>query len=483
MNQLRSALLLLVLYIATPTFAQDVIYSQYDKYDFRTGDYAVVGMTGGLLYNYRSTADGQMLDAYDDSMNKIATVLLDFFPRKIYQTRFITYPEKIIILYQSLEGNKVVQYAALLDDRGRLKGKPLELGEAKTGILGATKTYFSSAISENKKAILIYRANDKSSEIEFEGKWLDDNLTITKRSRATFKTDNAVEHGEVNIANDGNIYMAAYTPTGARDYADQYWIMTMTPGANKFEARELPLESKFAASGYMKIDNINNRIYFGGFFSNKKNGTNNGIIYASYDIPSGTFTNRKFIPFDAGMINAEPGKHKSPSFDNYEVKQLIVKNDGGFVLISEVHFVTTRSNYMPGMGYYSYYNPYNTSLIHEYHFNDIMALSYNKDGQRDWVTYVPKEQYSQEDGGAFSSYALLNSGGTLAFLYNDFNSARSRIQLATIEADGKLDIHSFTADGNDAPDWLPRSGKQVASRILIVPCFHKKQICFAKVVF
>ncbi|MCW3123628.1 MAG: hypothetical protein JWQ38_3120, partial [Flavipsychrobacter sp.] len=117
--------------------AQEVIYSQYDKYDFRTGDYGVVGMVGGRLYNYRNSSDGAMLDAYDDSMNKIATVLLDFFPEKIYQTRFISYSDKIIILYQSLEGSKVVQYAALLDEKGRLKNKPLELGEVKMGFLGA----------------------------------------------------------------------------------------------------------------------------------------------------------------------------------------------------------------------------------------------------------------------------------------------------------------------------------------------------------
>ena len=84
MKYLKSALILLLFfYLPETTFAQDVIYSQYDKYDFRAGDYAVVGMTGGLLYNYRNTSDGAMLDAYDDSMNKTATVLLDFFPEKM----------------------------------------------------------------------------------------------------------------------------------------------------------------------------------------------------------------------------------------------------------------------------------------------------------------------------------------------------------------------------------------------------------------
>ena len=484
MNYLRSAItLLLCIFFSGKILAQEVTYSQYDKYDYRNDDYAVVGMTGGHMYTYRNTSDGALLDAYDDSMNKTATILLDFFPDKIYQTRFISYPDKIIILYQALESNKVVQYAALLDDKGRLKNKPVQLGEVKTGLLGATKTYFSSSVSENKKMILIYRANDKGKEIDFDGKWLDDNLTIVKRSHTSYNTDNTVQHGELNIANDGVIYMAAFTPVGSENYADQFWIMTLAPGAVKFDAKELALQSKFAASGYMKVDNVNNRVYFGGFYSDKKNGSYNGIIYAAYDIPTGTFTTNKFIPFDQDLIKAAGARRHNHTFDNYEVKQLIVKNDGGFVLISEVHFVTTRSNYTPGLGYYSYYNPYMTTMVHEYHYNDIMALAYNKDAVREWGSYIPKEQYSQEDGGVFSSYALLNTGGSLAFLFNDFNTAHSRIQLATLAADGKTDIHSFTAEGNDYPDWLPRSGKQVAARVLVVPCFHKKQICFAKVVF
>jgi hypothetical protein len=267
--------------------AQDVLYSQYDKFDFHGDEYAVVGMTGDYLYTYHNTSEGAMLDAYDDSMNKKATVLLDFFPQKIYQTRFIAYPDKIIILYQALESNKVVQYAALLDEKGRLKGRPIELGYVKTGIFGATRVYFSSAISDNKKNILIYSANDKGSEVEFDGKWLDDKLTIVKRSKATFKADNTVQHGEVNISNDGTVYIAAYTTVGAQNYADQFWILQLPQGATKFEPKELPLEEKYAASGYMKVDNVNNRVYFGGFYSDKKNGNYNGIIFAAYDIAAG----------------------------------------------------------------------------------------------------------------------------------------------------------------------------------------------------
>lgn len=484
-NVLFSLFLALFLGSAWEGRCQDVIYSPYDKFDFHSGEYDVVGMTGGYLYNYRNSPEGAMLDAFDDSMNKVATIILDFFPNKIYQVKFISYPDKIIILYQALESNKVVQYAALLDEKAHLVNKPIELGSVKTGIFGAMKNYFYSSVSEDKKHIFIYTINSKSKGIELDGKWLDDSLKLQKRGHASFQTDEVVSYGELNLSNQGTIYMAAYTAIGAQNYADQFWILSLPEGENKFTPIQMDLHEKFAASGYMKIDNINNHVYFGGFYSSKKNGTNEGIIYASYDVASGAFQNLKFIPFDEHLTSAAGERHKNHAFDNYSVKQLIVKNDGGFVMISEIQFVTTRSSYMPGMGYYSsFYSPYsNTTLVREYHYNDIMALSYDKDGVRQWSSIIPKEQYSQEDAGTFSSYLLLNSGGSLVFLYNDFNTSHSRIQLAALDPDGQTSFNYFTSEGNEHPDWLPRAGKQVAAKILIVPCLHKRQICFAKVMF
>lgn len=484
MKIFRLALVLLLL--VTPLSrvqSQDVIYSAYDKFDFRDDDYDIVGVTGGRLFTYAHQSEGAQLNAYDDSMNKVATILLDFFPERIYKVKFIAYPDKIITLYQALESNKVIQYAALLDNLGRLVGKPVQLGSVKTGIFGATKVYFSAEVSENKKYILVYNASDHGRDIDFDGKWLDDKLNIVKRCKASYSADNAVSHGDLALSNEGTVFLPLFTTSGALNYADQFWILKLLPGASRFEARELPLGDKYGASGYLKMDNVNNRIYFGGFYSNKKNGGFDGIIFADYDVASGDFRNHKFIPFDNKLIDAAGARRKNHAFDNYEVKQLVVKNDGGFVLVSEVHYITTRSNYMPGFGYYSYYSQYMNTMVREYHFDDIMALSYNSDGTRIWSSFIPKFQYSQEDGGVFSSYALLNTGGTLAFLFNDFNVSRSRIQLATIDADGKTDIHSFTAEGNDNPDWLPRSGRQVSPRDLVIPCFHKRQICFAKVMF
>jgi hypothetical protein len=163
---------------------------------------------------------------------------------------------------------------------------------------------------------------------------------------------------------------------------------------------------------------------------------------------------------------------------------MIIKKDGGFVLVSEDFYITTRSGNAQWGGYYSTYNmPFNAPSIREYNYEDILALSYDADGNNEWHAFVRKSQYSQEDGGVFSSYALVNTGGALGFLFNDFNSRASRIQFATIDGTGKQDIRSLSSGDGSSPDWLPRTGKQIGVREVIVPCLRKRQISFAKVIF
>ncbi|MDR3678607.1 MAG: hypothetical protein P4L41_01500 [Flavipsychrobacter sp.] len=483
MNFVRSVFIILFLFLGVYTHAQEVLYSPYEDFDLKGGDFSVVGYTGGRYYTYRSSGQGYFLDAYNDNMEKEATVLLDFFPSKIYQTKFIAYPDKIIVLYQAVESNKVVQYAALLDATGRLKARPIQLDNVKTGILGPTKTYFSSAISEDKKSIVIFSAKDKGKTFTLDAKFINDSLAILHRTHATYNADNDITHGEPMVGNDGNMYIPVYTDVGGKSYSDQVWLLTLPQSANKFNDHALNLDDIYAGNLYMKVDNANKRVYAGGFYADKKNGSYSGVLYAWYDIGSETFQNKRAIPFDSNMMGSAGHGHRRP-FDEYQVKQLIVKNDGGFVLIAESSFITLRSSYAPGFGYYSYYyGPYMNTTVREYHFDDIMALSYDSNGNREWNALVPKEQYSQEDGGLFSSYALLNTGGTLGFLFNDFDSYHSRIQLVTLDAQGKVNTHSFSPEGNDNPDWLPRSGKQVTGRAMMIPCLHKKQICFAKIVF
>ena len=468
--------------------AQSILYSPYEKFDLRAGDYSVIGKVGGRIYTYRSSSDGYFLDAFDDGMNRKATVVLDFFPEKIYETRFIAYPDKIIVLYQATGGSAVTQYAALLDATGRLQGRPLTLAEQKTGLFGASGDYFYSAVSDDKRRIAVYTANAKGAKLHIAHTILNDSLRAIQRSESNYAGDATLDVQPGIVDNAGAFYLPVTTNTGSRDYADGVWLLSLPFGNGGMTVQELPLEGAFASGLFFKADYAARRVYAGGFYSPKRSGNYDGILLATFSIGDTGMASVRRTPFDERIRLASGERSSRRAFNDYGTRQLIVRADGGFVLLAEQYYVSVRTGgaFSPYGGYYTpFYTPYmGGQNVREYHFGDVLAVSCNAAGEREWNAFVRKEQYSQDDAGAFSSYAFINTGGALGFLYNDFDSRRSRITLATMDESGKTDIHTLDAGGiQQTADWLPRAGRQVSAHELVVPCLRRRSLCFAKVVF
>ncbi len=475
---------LLMLCFALQAGAQSILYTPYEKFDIRGGDYSVVGKVGGLIYTYRASGGEHFLDAWNDSMERRATVILDFFPEKIYATRFIAYADKMIVLFQSNEHGKIIQQAAILDAAGRLQGRVVKIDEAKTGFFGPSGDYFSIAVSEDKRQIVVYDASIKGSTLHLEHTLLDDNLQKLQHSTTNYNGENALTAMPGIVDNAGTFYLPVSTSIGSRDYADGIWLLTLPRGNAKLVATELPLNGKYAAGIYMRMDNAAQRIYAGGFYSEKKAGNYEGVVFAQFSADSSRTVAAKQYPFDERLRAASGERNTRRAFNDYQTRQLIIRNDGGLVLVAEDYYLSVRSGISP-YGYYTgFYSPFvGTQNIREYHYGDVLALSFSADGRQEWYAFVRKDQYSQEDGGSFSSYAFINTGGALGFLYNDYDYHHSRITLSTIADDGKVSMQPLEARGASDPDWMPRSGKQVSAHELVVPCLHRRQICFAKVVF
>jgi len=479
-----TSLVLLFVLGYVPLIAQEnILYSKYDKFDFRTGEFSVVGKVDGRIYVYRGSAEGYYLDAYDGNMQRLATVILDFIPRRAFGTKFITYPGKILAFYQVTESGNVKQYAAVLDETGRLLKRPVLIDEVKASFLGGRSGLYNYAVSSDKQQIVVYGAGTRGAELKAKVIWLDTALQKQSVTQADFTADNDLAFGSGIVDDKGHFFLPAYTPYGSRDYADRIWLLTLTTGSKIFKEAEVPLGELFASGTYMELAKTNDKIYVGGFFSDRKNGNFEGVLYTYYDIADNTFKDFKSIRFTDKMRTATGERSKKRAFNEFQVRQLIVRNDGGFVMLTEDFYVSTRNSYNQGFGYYSWYYPSMSASVREYNYGDILAMSFNGNGEPEWAKFIRKEQYSQEDGGLFSSYALINTGGSLGFLFNDFNMNTSKVQLATLDANGNVTMDLLTTFKREDPDWLPKSGKQVSAREFVVPCLKRNQICFAKVVF
>jgi hypothetical protein len=78
---------------------------------------------------------------------------------------------------------------------------------------------------------------------------------------------------------------------------------------------------------------------------------------------------------------------------------------------------------------------------------------------------------------------LYISGGELQVLFNLYERRTLFLSNQSISADGKVTRFPTLKNLDREVEFLPRHGKQVSARSVLVPCFYRNSLTFAKVDF
>ncbi|MBL7708342.1 MAG: hypothetical protein JNJ86_04685, partial [Chitinophagaceae bacterium] len=273
--------------------------------------------------------------------------------------------------------------------------------------------------------------------------------------------------------------------------------------ADSFSYKPLNLEKTNLDEIRIKVDNANKRYFLTSFYLKERRGNIEGLYYYVWDKQTSSLVNENTVGFsdelrreakgDAGVRNA---------FDDYFIKNIITRKDGGFIIGAEAYFTTSRFNtwnrwdylgrysYMSPSDYY-FYSPYysnwwgnsrwnsgNQSV--RYHADNITVLSFDKDGKMEWSNVIVKEQFNDQSDDLLS-YILMITGGQLHFL---FNQAERRVELLndySVAPDGQMNRNPTLKNLDKGYEFMPKYGKQVSARQVIIPCLYRNYICFAKV--
>ena len=75
-----------------------------------------------------------------------------------------------------------------------------------------------------------------------------------------------------------------------------------------------------------------------------------------------------------------------------------------------------------------------------YHAENIMIISFDKDGGVEWSNVIPKTQYDDETD-MLISHQILNTGGELHFLFNQYERRTLLLNDQTLGPDGNITRH------------------------------------------
>jgi len=368
----------------------------------------------------------------------------------------------------------------------------------------ANNKIYSAITSEDKSKIAVFKINSRNKANYVVTTILfTDKLEMLKRTVFNISMDDRNDYlDEFYLDNDGDLVFAKYSRTNSDNIVKA--AMLIKPAqSDSLRVNELKFEKNFLDEVHIKIDNNNKRYFLTSFYYKQRRGNVEGFYFYVWDKNAAQTVLENTIVFSDELRREARGESNTKSaFNDYFIRNIIVKKDGGFIIGSESFYTTSRFNswnrwdYMYGNPFmspydYYYYSPYysnlwwrsnyfrNTNQGVRSHADNVVILSFTKEGQLEWSNVIAKDQYD-DDGDFRVSYQLMNTGGQLHFLFNQQEKRMLLLNDFSVTPDGQINRNPTLKNLEKGYEFMPKYGKQVSAKQVIMPCIYRNYICFAK---
>jgi hypothetical protein len=497
--------ILFLVFFSAPVCSQQITYSDYDRDDARDMNFEIIGKMNGNFLVYKNLRWKHRLVIFDNEMNTKEIIPLAFFPEKTLNVDFVTYPDHFFMVYQYQKNSIVHCMSVKMDGQGKKLSEPVELDTTRIPFFDENKIY-STIFSEDKQQIMVFKIQKKSDRISFVTLLFDHELQLVKKTRQTldyeFRSDN---YRDFSLDNDGNFVFTLDKSPVNRDYSNVLKLVTKAPQQDTFEFHTISLGKKYINNVSLKIDNLNHHYLINSFYSNKNRGSMQGLFTSLWDQKRQQESVNELTEFtDSLRAEARRDGSLKIAFDDFVIRQQIVKKDGGFLMVAEDFSSQSLNNFsspMNPLGYYGnpyslspnsyyYYNPYYGNYYRpftsssgynntRFYYDNLVVFSMDKTGKPEWERVIPKQQVDDGDDN-FLSYSTFNSGGEIHFLFN-MDKKNQIITDQGIDPYGNIRRNATLKSLEKGYQFMTRFGKQVATGQLLLPCLYRGYICFAKV--
>ena len=372
---------------------------------------------------------------------------------------------------------------------------------------------FDLEISQDSSKILVYNELPfkKNTPEQFTFRVFDHNFAElwTKNVVLPYNDDQFIIE-KYTVDNEGNVFLlgvlfkdkAVARRRGLPNY--QYVILSYTQKGEKKDEYKIGLHNKFITDLTFKLDNQANLVC-SGFYSEKGTYSIKGTYFFKINTKTKEVNNQNLKEFDFEFLTEymRPGEkrraekaensgniNRAPELYRFSLDELILRSDGGAVLIAEQYYVYERFfRYFDGTIRYDYY----------YNYNDIIVVNIRPDGSIEWTARIPKRQETLNDGGYFSSYAMSIVKDRIFFIFNDnprnfevknngrylynYNGRQSVVALVEVKKDGSIADYPLFFNVDASITTRPKISKQIGSRKMMIYGERNRKYRFAKLDF
>jgi hypothetical protein len=507
----KSFLLLfsLVVVLSFTLKAQQITVSEPDRDDPRSYSFEVLGKIGGKILVYKNYRDGHTISVFDPEMKLLGKQQLNM-PDRLMQTDFLAYANHFYMLYQFQRKSTVYCMAVKMDSDGNLLSEPMQLDSTLDANSIGTNRLYSLVVSEDKKKIMIFKINSQNEKSHVLTTCLfDQDFGLIRKSRIELPMPQRNDFlAEFALDNDGDLICIRASGTAQNDNINKVSLISKKANYDNVYISDLGVKGIYLDDIHIKVDNLNKHYLITSFFGKQRRGNIEGIYFTLWDKNSDKeLLNASTYFSDEFKEDAKGQNGARAAFNDYYLKNILVRRDGGFMMISESVFSSSRGStlnrwdYLYGspfwspMDYYSWNNPmggmwlspwgrnnafFNNNNQVRYFAENIAVISFDAKGNMEWSNMIRKNQFD-DNSEKFIGFSMLNSGDQLNFIFNVQEKNQNVLTNQAITPDGRINRNPGFKNVDRGHEFMPRLAKQVGLRQMIVPCMYRGYTCFAKI--
>lgn len=486
-------------------FSQKISYTEPDRDDARDMQYEIIGKMNGNILVYKASSNTHYICVFDAAMKQLVKEKLDYITDRVFNVDFIAYADYAFLFYQYQKRNIIYNMAVKVDAMGKKVGDAIQLDTTDSRDVQNNKIY-QFVQSADKQRLMFFKINTYHDKKHTITTFLyDKNLTLL--NKAVEDVPMRERNGYLTafeIDNKGNFIFFKAVGTANNDNITQLVLITKPADSTNFQYINLKqIPNIFLDEIKVKADNAINKFIITSFYGVKRRGDIQGLYISIFDANKNLETLSAIAAFDGDFRNDAKGDAGvKQAFNDYFIKQIIPKKNGGFLFSAESEYSSTRggnnynrwdynnpfNSYGSG-GFYSFGSPYssypwnrsyNNYNITKYYCDNIAIASFDSTGKIEWSNVINKSQYD-DNSDANLGYGMFNAGSQLKFLFNVNERQQLILNEQSLNPDGQIVRSSTLKNLDKGYVFMPKYAKQVGAKQIIVPCLNRNSLCFAKI--
>ncbi|MCP4441499.1 MAG: hypothetical protein GY810_21535 [Aureispira sp.] len=385
--------------------AQDIKVSEAIDIS-REVDYRLIEQYKDTLLMYRRTRTTYAVEAFDTSLTSVWKKELDF-DRQIRPIMLVsTKKDFTIIYYYYQKGNAIVR-ARKFNSRANM------ISDAEVTVFSNRPTIrpYQVVLSDNKKYLNIYTVNfEGDMQLALYNIHTEDQ--VWKKNLALIEDNYYKEYQELLVNNKGETFLIFDKNNIRRKRENHHYLVYFINKSGQKQAYTIPFNDYLSYDVKFTYDELNNQLIAGGLYGENSYHAQ-GLFYARTRLKKPAILN--VIPFEEEFMRSLTGekRKKLEGVHNFVIQELILRRDGGVIVIGEQHFKYE----------YQSVNMFFPDDVQnqqaDYLYENMFVASVHPNGEIHWKKTLFKSQSSENDNAKNSSFFSFKTKSNIRLLYND----------------------------------------------------------------